>query len=97
MPGVRLLGQPEEFCWMTVWPRRVAKQSASSVSGHDGRPNLGQAGGAKHEAGWMSSLTVRAAGRALKVTQSNKRMHATADTTAVMFCGTLGAARDARR
>jgi hypothetical protein len=44
----------------------------------------GQAGGARHEAGWMSPFTGRVAGGALKMTQSNKRMHATADTRAVI-------------
>jgi hypothetical protein len=41
MPGVRLLGRPEEFCGLNVWRRRVAKHADSSVTGHDGRPGLG--------------------------------------------------------
>jgi hypothetical protein len=41
MPGVRLLGRPEEFCWMNARLRRVAKHFDSSVTGHDGRPSLG--------------------------------------------------------
>jgi hypothetical protein len=42
------------------------------------------AGGARHEAGWMSPVTGRGAWRALKVAQSNKRMHATRDTRHVI-------------
>jgi hypothetical protein len=34
MRGVRLLGRPEEFCWMKARPRRVAKRSDSSATGH---------------------------------------------------------------
>jgi hypothetical protein len=50
----------------------------------------GQAGGARQEAGWMSPLTGRAARRALKVTQSNKRMHATRDTKDVIERNLVG-------
>jgi hypothetical protein len=57
----------------------------------------GQAGGARHEGGRMSPFTERAAGGALKMTQSNKRMHATAGTSDVMLRKNCGAARDARR
>ena len=57
----------------------------------------GRAGGAGHEAGWMSSFTERGAGGALKMTQSNKRMHATRDAKDVMLRGRCGRARDARR
>jgi hypothetical protein len=45
----------------------------------------------------MSPFTERAAGRALKMTPSNKRMHATADTQALINLQQLGAARDAQR
>ncbi|MDQ3820024.1 MAG: hypothetical protein M3362_20435 [Acidobacteriota bacterium] len=44
-----------------------------------------RAGGAWHGAGGMSHFTKRAAGGALKVTQSNKRMHATRDTRALIY------------
>ena len=37
-----------------------------------------------------SSRMVRAAWRALKVTPSNKRMHATRDTNAFMLCRGVG-------
>jgi hypothetical protein len=49
----------------------------------------GPAGGARHDAGCMSPLTERAAGVALKMTPSNKRMHATRDTRD--FIGSKGA------
>jgi hypothetical protein len=57
----------------------------------------GQAGGGRHEAGCKSPFREPAAGGALKVTQSNKRMHATRDTNLVMLRVRCGRARDARR
>ena len=57
----------------------------------------GQAGGVGHGVGCMSPFRERAAWRALKVTQSNKRMHATADTRDFMLRERCGAARDAQR
>jgi hypothetical protein len=49
-----------------------------------------QAGGGRHGAARVPSSRARAAWRALKVTQSNKRMHATADTPAVISSRGLG-------
>ena len=55
------------------------------------------AGGGRDGGARGSSSAWRAAWRALKMTQSNKRMHATRDTSDFMICGTCGRARDARR
>ena len=44
----------------------------------------GQAGGARHGAGWLLPVTGREAGGGLKLTPSNQRMHATRDTMDVM-------------
>ncbi len=43
MPGVRLLGRSKEFYWMNAGPQRMAQRSDSSVTGHEGRPSLGEA------------------------------------------------------
>jgi hypothetical protein len=56
-----------------------------------------EAGGGRHGGARVSSSTGRATGRALKVTPSNKRMHATRDTNAFKFLLSCGRARDARR
>jgi hypothetical protein len=61
------------------------------------RPDLGE--GWWQEAGRRFDVALDEAGGegALKVAQSNKRMHATADTTAVKYNQRCMAARDARR
>jgi hypothetical protein len=55
------------------------------------------AGSGGHGAASGSSLGAGALGRALKVTPSNKRMHATRDTNTFMYQQRCGRARDARR
>jgi hypothetical protein len=55
------------------------------------------AGGGGHGAGRRVPQGCPAAEDGLKMTQSNKRMHATADTTALMLRQSCGAARDAQR
>jgi hypothetical protein len=68
-----------------------------SVTGHAGRPELEASGLRGHGGGWRLWPPRRVAGGALKMTQSNKRMHATRGTTDVMLSGECGRARDARR
>jgi hypothetical protein len=71
---------------MKARPWRAASGYARSVAGYDGWSNLG--GGRRCEA-WRWSLVAanEADGgrRAKDDPQSNKRMHATADTTALKF------------
>jgi hypothetical protein len=50
----------------------------------------GQTGGGRHSGARVSAGAARAAWRALKVTPSNKRMHATADTRDVIFGQLVG-------
>lgn len=97
MPGVRLLvrykNSANRMRGRGGWRKILIQVLPAMLDGL----SSGQAGGARQEAGCMSPFTGRAAWRALKVTQSNKRMHATADTQAVIFLQSLRAACDARR
>ena len=56
-----------------------------------------EAGGGRRGGGRGRVRARRVAGGGLKVTPSNKRMHATRDTHDFMFLQRLGRARDARR
>jgi hypothetical protein len=87
MPGVRPLGSGDE-------------SGRCGAESHEGR-RLRLACGA-----WLSSAgesaarawrALRAPRRVRLESRPNKRMHATADTTAVIFLQSGGAARDARR
>ena len=97
MPGVRLLGR----CGITAdgmrgraeWCGGLVQASPAVVCGLTSL----EASGGGHGAGCRSPFTERAAWRALKMTQSNKRMHATRDTSDFMIRERCGRARDARR
>jgi hypothetical protein len=75
------------------WRRREVEAVPAAVGGL----SSWEAGGGRHGEARASSSMGRAAGRALKMTQSNKRMHATRDTTAVMLRVRCGRAGDAER
>jgi hypothetical protein len=84
MPGVRLLVRSEEFCcWMRGrggWRRREVEAVPAVVGGL----TSWAAGGGRRGGARVSSSPAWAAWRALKMTQSNKRMHATRDTSHVI-------------
>ncbi len=86
MPGVRLLLRSKEFCWMNARASRMAEARGRSVAGHNARPDLGAS---RWREAWRGlNVSPSAAGgvtRAKDVPQSNKRMHATADTQDFMF------------
>ena len=75
----------------------MAQPPARSGAGRNVWPDLGGGGSGRRGAGRMLSYRSGMAGGGLKMTQSNKRMHATADTTILMLRERCGAARDARR
>jgi hypothetical protein len=97
MPGVRLLGRPENSAGWTRSRGGCRGREVEAVPAVvDGLTSWVVAAG-RHGGAPVLLVTARAAWRALKVTPSNKRMHATRDTLLVMLRGRCGRARDARR
>src|SRR5215211_2474553 len=97
MPGVRLLGRCNPFADRTRgrggWRSRLLEAEPAIMCGLTSEV----AGGGGRGAGRRVPHAERVARGGLKMTQSNKRMHATADTEAVIVQQRCGAARDARR
>jgi hypothetical protein len=83
---------------MNARARGVVEAIPTNVAGHVGRPNLDASGWRGAWRGLDDDTLAPGGGRRAKgVPQSNKRMHATADTTLVKLTQGFGAARDARR
>jgi hypothetical protein len=97
MRGVRLLLRCNPFADRTRgrggWRSRLLEAAPAVMRGLTSEV----AGGGGHGAGRRVPPRERVARGGLKMTQSNKRMHATADTQDFIFPLRCGAARDARR
>ena len=97
MPGVRLLGRCNPIADRTRggggWRSRLLEALPAVMLGL----TPVEAGREWHSAKRVRARRKRAVGGALKVTQSNKRMHATADTLPLIFLRRLGRAGDVGR